>query len=177
MGGGLFAAREINNGFAVVSTDGVPDVPVKLQNNLIGRSDDQGLLLVTPLNSYQKNLISIDPMDLPTNVRITRVETNATPADRSGTLVSFGITPVRAAQIILVDNQGKPIPEGSMAYAINEKGQSSVVGFDGMTWFDTLKQHNTLRVDTDTGSCRVQFDYPASAKGITQIGPLVCRPH
>ncbi|CAM7496014.1 PapC-like C-terminal domain-containing protein [Citrobacter portucalensis] len=177
MGGGLFAAREINNGFAVVSTDGVPDVPVKLQNNLIGRSDDQGLLLVTPLNSYQKNLISIDPMDLPTNVRIARVETNATPADRSGTLVSFGITPVRAAQIILVDNQGKPIPEGSMAYAINGKGQSSVVGFDGMTWFDTLEQHNTLRVETDTGSCRVQFDYPASAKGITQIGPLVCRPH
>ncbi|HCC7944542.1 TPA: fimbrial biogenesis outer membrane usher protein, partial [Citrobacter freundii] len=177
MGGGLFAAREINNGFAVVSTDGVPDVPVKLQNNLIGRSDDQGLLLVTPLNSYQKNLISIDPMDLPTNMRIARVETNATPADRSGTLVSFGITTVRAAQVILVDNQGKPIPEGSMAYAINGKGQSSVVGFDGMTWFDTLEQHNTLRVDTDTGSCRVQFDYPVSAKGIMQIGPLVCRPH
>ncbi|HAT7504574.1 TPA: fimbrial biogenesis outer membrane usher protein [Citrobacter braakii] len=177
MGGGLFAAREINNGFAVVSTDGVPDVPIKLQNNLIGRSDDQGLLLVTPLNSYQKNLISIDPMDLPANMRIARVETNATPADRSGTLVSFGITPVRAAQVILVDNQGKPIPEGSMAYAISGAGQSSVVGFDGMTWFDTLEQHNALRVETDTGSCRVQFDYPASAKGIVQIGPLVCRPH
>ena len=85
--------------------------------------------------------------------------------------------PVRAAQILLVDNQGKPIPEGSMAYAINGKGQSSVVGFDGMTWFDTLEQHNTLRVETDSGSCRVQFDYPVSAKGIVQIGPLVCRPH
>lgn len=72
-------------------------------------------------------------MDLPTNMRIARVEANATPADRSGTLVSFGITPVRAAQVILVDNQGKPIPEGSMAYAINGKGQSSIVGFDGMT--------------------------------------------
>ncbi|WP_164105920.1 FimD/PapC C-terminal domain-containing protein, partial [Serratia marcescens] len=71
--------------------------------------------------------------------------------------------------ILLVDNQGKPIPEGSMAYAINGKGQSSVVGFDGMTWFDTLEQHNTLRVETDTGSCRVQFDYPVSAKGIVQI--------
>lgn len=98
MGGGLFAAREINNGFAVVSTDGVPDVPVKLQNNLVGHSDDQGLLLVTSLNSYQSNQISIDPMDLPANMRISRVEANATPADRSGTLVSFGITPVRAAQ-------------------------------------------------------------------------------
>lgn len=176
MGGGLFAAREINNGFAVVSTDGVPDVPIKLQNNLIGRSNDQGLLLVSPLNSYQKNLISIDPMDLPANMRIARVEANATPADRSGALVSFGITAVRAAQILLVDSQGNPIPEGSMAYAVSGTGQSSVVGFDGMTWFDALEQHNTLRVDTDTGSCRVQFDYPASTKGIAQIGPLACRP-
>lgn len=175
MGGGLFAAREINNGFAVVSTDGVPDVPVKLQNNLVGHSDDQGLLLVTSLNSYQSNQISIDPMDLPANMRISRVEANATPADRSGTLVSFGITPVRAAQVILVDVQGKAIPEGSMANATTGSGQSSVVGFDGMTWFDTLEQHNRLRVDTETGSCNVQFDYPPSAKGIVQIGPLVCR--
>lgn len=175
MGGGLFAAREINNGFAVVSTDGVPDVPVKLQNNLVGHSDDQGLLLVTSLNSYQSNQISIDPMDLPANMRISRVEANATPADRSGTLVSFGITPVRAAQVILVDVQGKAIPEGSMANATTGSGQSSFVGFDGMTWFDTLEQHNRLRVDTETGSCNVQFDYPPSAKGIVQIGPLVCR--
>lgn len=175
MGGGLFAAREINNGFAVVSTDGIPDVPVKLQNNLVGRSDDQGLLLVTSLNSYQNNQISIDPMDLPANMRIARVEANATPADRSGTLVSFGITPVRAAQVTLVNEQGKAISEGSMAYITNGAGQSSVVGFDGMAWFDSLEQHNRLRVDTDTGSCNAQFDYPANAKGIVQIGPLECR--
>ncbi len=175
MGGGLFAAREINNGFAVVSTDGIPDVPVKLQNNVIGTSDDNGLLLVTSLNSYQNNQISIDPMDLPANMRIARVEANATPADRSGTLVSFGITPVRAAQVILVDEQGQAIPEGSVAIATTGAGQSSLVGFDGMTWFDTLEQHNALRVNTETGTCSVTFDYPASARGIVQIGPLVCR--
>lgn len=175
MGGGLFAAREINNGFAMVSTDGIADVPVKLQNNLIGYSDEQGLLLVTSLNSYQRNQISIDPMDLPANMRIARVEANATPADRSGTLVSFGITPVRAAQVMLVDAQGKAIPEGSMASTLSDPPQSSIVGFDGMTWFDTLEPHNRLRVQTGAGSCTAQFDYPAAAKGIVQIGPLVCR--
>ncbi|MEG1420061.1 MAG: fimbria/pilus outer membrane usher protein [Citrobacter sp.] len=175
MGGGLFAAREINNGFAVVSTDGIPDVPVKLQNNVIGTSDDNGLLLVTSLNSYQNNQISIDPMDLPANMRIARVEANATPADRSGTLVSFGITPVRAAQVVLVDEQGLAIPEGSVAIATTGEGQSSLVGFDGMTWFDTLEKHNALRVKTETGTCSVTFDYPNSARGIVQIGPLVCR--
>jgi len=108
-------------------------------------------------------------------MRIARVDANATPADRSGTLVSFDITPVRAAQVILVDSQGKAIPEGSMANTTTGSGQSSIVGFDGMTWFDTLELHNRLRVETENGRCIVQFDYPTNAKGIVQIGPLVCQ--
>jgi len=175
MGGGLFAAREINNGFAVVSTDGVPNVPIKLQNNLVGTSNDKGLLLVTPLNSYQKNLLTIDPLDLPANTRINRVNAYATPGDRSGTLVNFTITPVRAAQVILTDAQGKVIPEGSQVQLNSSQGQSVPVGFDGMVYFDSLEQHNRLLVTTATGVCSVQFDYPLKAEGILQIGPLVCR--
>ncbi|WP_331994739.1 fimbria/pilus outer membrane usher protein, partial [Dyella sp.] len=42
MGGGVFAARYINNGFAVVSTGGVANMPVKLENNPIGTTDRHG---------------------------------------------------------------------------------------------------------------------------------------
>lgn len=175
MGGGLFAAREINNGFAVISTDGIPNVPVKLENNLIGTSDDKGLLLVTSLNSYQNNLLSIDPLDLPANVRIPQVNAYATPGDRSGTLVNFNITPIRAALVILNDTQGKVIREGSQVQLNAGQGQSAPVGFDGMVYLDTLEQHNRLQVTTASGVCSVQFDYPVQAKGIPQIGPLTCR--
>lgn len=174
MGGGLFAAREITNGFAVVSTDGVANVPVKLQNNLVGNSNDKGLLLVTPLNSYQRNLLSIDPMDLPANTQITRVNANATPGDRSGAMVKFTIKPIRAAQVILTDVTGKVIPEGSQV-RLNSRGPSLVVGFDGMVYFDALEQHNSLQVTTAAGVCSVQFDYPQKAEGIPQIGPLTCK--
>lgn len=175
MGGGLFAARQINNGFAVVSTDGIPGVPVRLQNNPVGVSDSEGLLLVTPLNSYQKNEISIDPMDLPANMRISRVTANVTPADRSGALINFGITPVRAALVILVDGRGRDIPQGSTATLSSGARQSSEVGFDGMAWFDTLETHNRLQVTTRTGACSVAFDFPEKTKDIPRIGPLVCR--
>ncbi len=83
MGGGVFAARQITDGFAVVSTDGIPGVPVSLQNNPVGTTNGQGLLLVTPLNSYQNNKLSIDPNDLPADVNISRVNTMATPTDRA----------------------------------------------------------------------------------------------
>lgn len=175
MGGGLFAARQINNGFAVVSTDGIPGVPIMLQNNLVGVSDSQGLLLVTQLNSYQKNEISINPMNLPANMRISRVTANATPADRSGALVNFGITPVRAALVILVDGRGRVIPQGSTATLSGGTQQASEVGFDGMAYFEALEAHNQLRVSTATGACSVQFDFPEKTKDIARIGPLVCK--
>ncbi|AMZ79532.1 fimbria/pilus outer membrane usher protein [Enterobacter kobei] len=175
MGGGLFAARQINSGFAVVSTDGIPDVPIKLQNNLVGVSDAQGLLLVSQLNSYQKNEISIDPMKLPANMRITRVIANATPADRSGTLVNFGIIPVHAALVILVDDNGRVIPQGSTATLSGGTRQSSEVGFEGMAYFDTLEPHNRLHVSTVNGDCYVRFSYPKNTKDIARIGPLICR--
>ncbi|MEO7067196.1 MAG: fimbria/pilus outer membrane usher protein, partial [Rhodanobacter sp.] len=57
MAGGLFPTRSIYNGFAVVSTDGIANVPVKLENNLIGTTDQHGRLLIAPLNAYQNNKI------------------------------------------------------------------------------------------------------------------------
>ena len=175
MGGSVFAAQTINNGFAVVSTDGIPDVPIILQNNPIGTSDGKGMLLVTNLNSYQNNEISINPLDLPANMRIDPVNAVAIPADRSGTLVNFTVKPVRSALIILKNVHGDVIPEGSSAVLNGSHGALAMVGFDGMVYFDTLDDHNSLRVSTSAGACSVQFDYPKAARDIPQIGPLTCQ--
>ena len=173
MGGQPFAARRIDDGFAVVSTEGVAGVPVKLENRPIGNTDDKGMLLVTPLNAYQNNRLSIDPMQLPVDMRIERVRTVATPTDRAGTLVSFGIQPVRAAALILVDERGKDLPVGSIVRA-NGKSGSAVVGFDGATYLDSLEDHNELNVQTLTGRCTARFDYRKDGQAIPQIGPLRC---
>ncbi|MGH8821701.1 MAG: fimbria/pilus outer membrane usher protein, partial [Rhodoferax sp.] len=114
MGGHPFAAQQITNAFALVSTDSVAGVPVTLENRPIGTTDGNGLLLVTPLNSYQNNQLGIDPMQLPADVHIDRVKAIATPSDRAGTLVTFGITPIRAASVLLVNAAGKPLPLGSL---------------------------------------------------------------
>lgn len=175
MGGGLFAARQINDGFAVVSTDGVAGVPIGLQNNPVGVTDNRGLLLVTPVNSYQDNKITIDPMKLPPDVRIARVDANATPTDRSGVVVSFGIQPVRAASVILVDAAGKPLPVGSLVRVRGQAGEPVLVGFDGAVYLDTLDAHDDLDVETASGRCHASFDYPTQKGSIPQIGPLVCQ--
>ncbi|MGP5546991.1 fimbria/pilus outer membrane usher protein [Psychrobacter alimentarius] len=177
MGGGLFAARQINSGFAVVSTGGIADVPVTLQNSPIGTTNRRGLLLVTPLNAYQDNKIGIDALQLPADLRIDKVSIDATPTDRAGVLVAFGITPVRSASVILVDTDNQPLPLGSQVRLItNTEVPSTVVGFDGEVYLDTLDERNVLEVTTpDDGVCTVRFDYTKQGDEIPLIGPFICQ--
>ncbi len=176
MSGDVFASRNVNDAFAVVSTDGVAGVPVKLENRLIGDTNDNGLLLVTPLNAWQRNRLAIDPMDLPANMRLGQIEMFAVPSDRAGTEVQFDVQPVRAAVVVLHDATGTPLAAGSNAALAGNPASATFVGYDGEVYLDALDSHNTLNVSTATSSCQVSFDYPATPAPIPRIGPLVCTP-
>ncbi|MNX46379.1 F1 capsule-anchoring protein precursor [compost metagenome] len=178
MGGGVLAARRIDDAFAVVDTDGVAGVPVKLENRPVGQTNSRGLLLVVPVNAYQNNKLAIDPMDLPADVRIERAESLITPAGRSGARAHFGITPVRAAHVALMDAQGQPLPLGSRVQVNGQEGGQgggAVVGYDGWVYLDTLDVRNTLAVRTPDGAvCRAQFDWRRPEGGGLQKERLTC---
>ncbi|MDE2270443.1 MAG: fimbrial biogenesis outer membrane usher protein [Xanthomonadaceae bacterium] len=171
----FFLARQVNDAFAVVSTDGVAKVPVLLENRPIGTTNSRGDLLVTPLNAYQPNKLSIDPMKLPADVDIDRVNADVVPADRAGTLVKFGIHPVRAATVILHDGSGKPLAVGSTVTLRGSHAPAEVVGYDGMVYLEDLTTHNTLDARTTHETCTARFDYHPSGNSVPVIGPLVCR--
>jgi outer membrane usher protein len=171
----FFAARRIDDAFAVVSTNGVAGVPVSLENRPIGTTNAGGDLLVTPLNAYQRNKLAIDPMQLPADVRIDRVEADVTPSDRAGTLVRFGIESVHAASIILHDATGKPLGVGSTVRLAGKPASAATVGYDGIVYLEGLGARNTLDVQTPAGGCTAAFDYRAKAQTVPVIGPLVCR--
>lgn len=176
MNGRVFAARDISDGFALVSADGMAGVPVKLENRVIGTTDDKGMLLVTRLNAWQRNKLSIDPMDLPPDVRVGEIDQNATPADRAGVVVRFAIQPVHAAVVVLHDAAGQPLPLGSRVQDAKNASVDTVVGYDGETYLDTLQpMHNQLRVQLPDGrACSVRFDLPATPAAVPRIGPLAC---
>jgi outer membrane usher protein len=181
MGGHTFAARRVDDAFAVVSTSGVAGVPVKLENLPVGVTDKNGMLLVTPLRSYQNNKIAIDAMNLPIDMRIERVVALSTPSDRAGNLVRFNIQRVRAASIILIGADGRPLAIGSLVHQ-EGKNVQALVGFDGLVYLDSLEKSNVLDIETpevaghpeSRRTCRVRFEYPADSRGLPQIGPLKC---
>lgn len=176
MGGGVFASRRIYDGFAVVSTDGVPQVPIKRQNILVGDTNDQGLLLVPSLQSYQHNKISMDPTNLPVNMRIESVNADAVPRYASGVNVKFKMEKVRAASLILRGPDGEDVPMGEPAFLNHSERPTGWVGYDGRLYVEGLQANNHILVRGDNVNCSVQFQYIAQADAIPEIGPLVCKP-
>lgn len=176
MGGGVFASRRIYDGFAVVSTDGVPDVPILNQNRPVGATNSRGLALVPSLQSYQHNKISLDPTNLPINMRIDQVNTEVTPRYGSGVNIRFAMQTVHAASLILHGPDGRVVPMGAQVFLNNEPEPTGWVGYDGRVYLEGLKADNQLTVRGDILNCTVHFSYQAHADSVPELGPLQCKP-
>jgi outer membrane usher protein len=169
-------SRRIDDGFALVSTDGVAGIPVLHENRVIGTTDSTGHLLIPDLNSYQQNRVSIDSMKLPADAHIATTSFDLVPQAQSGVLAHFGVTRYDAASLILHDVDGKVLPPGSRVHQV-ESGKDTIVGYDGMTFVDGLQPTNHLIVTNGASRCSVTFDYTRPTDGsLPTLGPLTCRP-
>src|SRR5690606_18348765 len=99
--GHAYAMRRIDDAFGVVDTSGFAGIPVRLENRIIGETDDNGLMLVSRLNAWQANRISIDPLDLPANIRLGDTVIDAVPRRRSGTLAAFDLERIVSVELSL----------------------------------------------------------------------------
>ncbi|WP_322044506.1 fimbria/pilus outer membrane usher protein [Paraburkholderia sp. J67] len=168
-------ARRIDDGFALVSTDGVAGIPVLHENRVIGVTDGGGHLLIPDLNAYQHNQVAIDSMRLPAAARIDDTAMDIVPQSQSGVLAHFGVTRYHAASIIVHDGDGKPLPAGARVHHV-ESGHDTIVGYDGLTFVDGLAAQNHLQIESGDKHCEVSFAWASDKDDTLQtIGPLVCR--
>lgn len=175
MDAGVFAANRIDDAFVVVSTSGYADVPVRYENQLIGRTDSKGHLLVPYSSGYYRGKYEIDPMELPADILAPQVEQRVAVRRGSGYLLEFPLKQVLAASIVLVDAKQQVLKLGSRVTDAHS-GAQAVVGWDGLVYLENLSAHNRLQVDVaDGGSCQVEFDLPEGQGPIPLIGPLVCQ--
>jgi len=175
MDAGVFAANRIDDAFVVVSTNGYADVPVRYENQQIGRTDSSGHLLVPYSSGYYRGKYEIDPMDLPPDILAPEVEQRVAVRRGSGYLLEFPLRRVLAASIELVDANQQVIKLGSRV-THEESGSQAVVGWDGLVYLENLSPHNRLQVALEGGGqCQVEFDLPEGAGSVPLIGPLVCR--
>lgn len=172
MRGGVFAARAIYDGFALVSTNGLPGVPVLRENRPLGRTNDRGYLLVPDLPSWRASKIGIDLSDAPVDVASVTSELPANPRGASGTIVDFPVKHITGATLILVDGALRPLPPGTRVH-LEGSDASALVGYDGQVFFAELSPSNRLVAELDDGNCEVDVEFDA-AQAMKIVGPFVC---
>ena len=168
-------ARRVDDGFALVSTDGVAGIPVLHENRVIGMTDGGGHLLIPDLNAYQHNQVAIDAMKLPADARLATTSLDLVPQSQSGVLAHFGVTRYRAASIIVNGPDGRHVPAGARVHHV-ESGRDTIVGYDGITFVDGLEDDNHLLIDNGSLHCEVAFAWRQQGDGLQTIGPLACKP-
>ncbi|WP_310631057.1 fimbria/pilus outer membrane usher protein [Paraburkholderia sp.] len=174
MDGTVQPARRIDDGFALVSTDGVAGIPVLHENRVIGMTDGGGHLLIPDLNAYQHNQLAIDTMNLPADARIADTSKDIVPQSQSGVLAHFAVTRYRAASIIVHDADGKPLAAGARVHHV-ESSHDTIVGYDGITFVDGLAPQNHLQIRSGDKHCEISFAWhPGKGDTLQTIGPLVC---
>lgn len=178
MAGHAFAMRRVDDAFALVSTDGIADVPILLENREIGRTDGDGLLLVNRLNAWQNNRLSIDPLAVPVDVQLDRTEMWAVPESRSGMLARFPMRAVRSAQLTVTDAAGAPLPAGSPVwFTVADPATdppATVVGYDGQVYLPDLPSQAGLRIRHNGRTCEAELPEPAAAS-FAELDKVVCR--
>ncbi|MBB6063986.1 fimbria/pilus outer membrane usher protein [Pseudoxanthomonas broegbernensis] len=175
----LFALRRVEDAFALVSTQGVAGVPVMLENRPIGQTDRDGLLLVTRLNAWQRNRLSIDPLQLPADMHIERTGMDAVPESRSGMLALFPMRRTASVQLALRGRDGEWLPPGTVvgveAPGAGEAVADTVVGYDGLVYLQDPPVAARLRAGEGPAACSAALPDTLPDRGWVELGELECR--
>ncbi|WP_224651264.1 fimbria/pilus outer membrane usher protein [Pectobacterium versatile] len=175
MNGGIFPSNRINDAFIVVDTEGYPDVPVKYENQPVGKTNKRGHLLVPWVVSNYPAKLEIDTLQLPANVTTPQVESRVSVKEGSGTVVTFPVHIVRSANVMLRNTDGNPLTIGTWI-TDEASGNTTISGYDGLAYFANLGTSTRLRFKQEDGRlCRVEFSLPESQTMMATIGPLTCQ--
>lgn len=171
MGGRPRFTAQAGDSFALVET-GEPDIAITVENRVVGRTGDDGRLLIPRMSSGSANRIAIqaESVDLSQVIDVDAVAVR--PPRGKGVLVSMPVRKSSAVMVRLVDPEGAPLRVGLPFWLNGQEG--GVVGFDGLAFVTGLDSRNFLEINDQSGGCRLELPYVPTPGPLAQIGPLVC---
>lgn len=174
----LFPMRRSFDSFALISTSNIPEVPVKLENRSVGKTNRNGELVVTSLNPYQNNKITIDALELPADYYIETTVKNAVPRFGSGVFIDFPVYQIQAIQAVIKQKDGSVIEAGSNVWASPDLKSSipeplTVVAHDGMIYMENPKVTKFF-VEQKDKMCSFEINGLDTQKGLIDLGDLLC---
>lgn len=168
----LYLSRKIYQSLAVVEVPGFSNVEVYSQNQIIGKTDSDGTVLVPELIPYQNNPIRVELSNLPIDVEVGKEEINIIPYYRSGLVVKFPIKLAAGATMKLLLPSGSPVP---IEAVVKKKSEEVPVGRDGEVYISNLEDYNELIVQVNDESYKCNFTYNKSEDPLPDLGTIQCQ--
>lgn len=168
-GGTVFARNQTGGAYAFVQTGNVGGVTVMRENRLAGVSDDKGRVLVEQVTPLVPTQFDIDPDELPADVVTGSTYRRVAVARGSVGRVEMDISAFRSLPVRVIDANGQPLPLGMML--ASEKGESYMVGYDGLIDYNALSPAKTLRGELRQGqACTLTIPGTVAAiEGMAQL--------
>lgn len=171
--GSAYLSRRIDDSFAVVQVGEYDGVDIFLDNQPIARTKD-GYALLPRLRAYQKNIITIQPENLPLDAEVGTLRLSLSLSRRSAALVRFPVKPAHGAVLRFVLDDGAPLPAGALA-SVEGGSEEFPVALRGEAYVKGLASRNIVQARWKGQHCDIEVAMPKNPGPLPVIGPLTCR--
>jgi outer membrane usher protein len=175
LGGSTHLTRQVRNAFAVVDVGGYEGVRVYSENQVVGRTDENGQVFIPGLRPYERNQISIEVDDLPMTARIGSLRQDTSPYYKSGVVVEFAVVEARDAFIHVTLPDGTPVRQGAVARVFGQQDWSPI-GIDGRVYLHGLDRPSQVTVRWNGSVCDFVVPKPEGDEMIPDLGQFTCDP-
>jgi len=175
----LYAARSIGNSFAVVKTGGLGGVGVFHNNQFIGKTRNDGTLLVPNTGAYMSNQILIDDRDVPMDFTLSQISQTVVPATGTGVPVEFEITRMSALAGQLVGNNESGVYSVVRLASLKLSGDggeyTTSTGPDGDFYLEGVPPGQYRITATSIyHNCTVTIEFDDKDLPFAELGELYC---
>ncbi len=173
LGSDFFWTRPVTGSFAVVDTGSVPQVRVYSENRLVGRTDEDGVLLVPELRAFEVNQLRIDVNDVPIAYDVPALAADVRPPARSGVRVLLAAQPSSNVMLRVSMANGGPPPTGAQVNLDNVPAPLPL-GYGGVAYVSAGPGRHVLELRWQQDMCRAEFELAAQQDSSAAL-PVLCR--
>ncbi len=178
LGSGIHFSRPITDSFALVKVERLRDVDVRFNNQFMGRTNQDGELIVPRLQAYVGNRISLDNKDIPINYEFAAFDQLVAAPFRGGAIVTFDGTKLQAfTGQITVDRSGKREPAEYWGLRFESEGRitDSIIGKSGEFYLENLAPGRyPAEIFSSDAICRFTLNIPESEEVYVNLGEINC---
>ena len=174
LGGHAFLSRSITGSFGVVQVADYPGVSVLLENQVVSRTNARGFAVLPDLRPYERNKISLREGDLPLDAQVEHLKLEAAPYYRSGVLIAFPVTRLRAAVMEVVLDDGSPLPSGALG-RVRGQAEEFPVALRGELYVSGLGTTDRIDLSWKGQRCTIEVSYPETTEPLPNLGKFLCK--